>query len=300
VRPRLVLPLRAPRRGVGRRNLLLAAAMLAPAAVLSLGLIGYAIGLEAWFSVSDAGPGTNGTFVGPANFRYLAGLGGFWQTVANTGIYSGASTALKLALGLLMALALARPFPGRRLVSAALFLPFIFPVVLGTIAWFFLLSNVNGGVDWLLMRAHLMAQPFEWTGRLPMVSVVTVNVWHGTALLGVLLLAALRSVPRDVLDAAAVDGAGRVRRFLHVVLPALRPAALLGVVLSLLGNFGDFAIVELLTRGGPLGRSQVVSTYAFENALLSGYIGVGAAVALVMVPVYVAALAVAYRLLGRE
>lgn len=274
--------------------------MLAPAAVLSLGLIGYAIGLEAWFSVSDAGPGTDGTFVGLANFQYLAGLDGFWQMVANTGIYSGASTVLKLALGLVMALALARPFRGRRLVSAALFLPFIFPVVLGTIAWFFLLSNVNGGVDWLLLRAHLLAQPFEWTGRLPMVSVVTVSVWHGTALLGVLLLAALRSVPRDVLDAAAVDGASRARRFVHIVLPALRPAALLGIVLSLLGNFGDFAIVELLTRGGPLGRSQIVSTYAFENALLSGYIGVGAAVALVMVPVYVAALVVAYRLLGRE
>jgi multiple sugar transport system permease protein len=274
--------------------------MLAPAAVLSLGLIAYAIGLEAWFSVSDAGPGTNGTFVGLANFQYLAGLDSFWQTVANTGIYSGISTALKLALGLVMALALARPFPGRRLVYAALFLPFIFPVVLGTIAWFFLLSNVNGGLDWLLTRAHLIAQPFEWKGRLPMVSVVAVNVWHGTALFGVLLLAALRSIPRDLMDAAAVDGAGRLRRFAHIVLPYLRPAALLGVVLSLLGNFGDYAIVELLTRGGPLGRSEVVSTYAFENALISGYIGVGAAVALVMVPVYLAALVVAYRLLGRE
>lgn len=274
--------------------------MLAPAVVLSLGLIAYAIGLEAWFSVSDAGPGTDGTFVGLANFQYLAGLDGFWQMVENTGIYAGASTALKLGLGLAMALALVRPFPGRRLVYAALFLPFIFPVVLGTIAWFFLLSNVNGGVDWLLERAHLMAQPFEWTGRLPMVSVVTVNVWHGTALFGVLLLAALRSVPRDLLDAAAVDGARWPARLVHVIGPFLRPAALLGVVLSLLGNFGDYAIVELLTRGGPLGRSQIVSTFAFENALLSGYIGVGAAVALVMVPIYVTALAVAYRLLGRE
>jgi len=274
--------------------------MLAPAAVLSLGLIAYAIGLEAWFSVSDAGPGTDGTFVGLANFQYLVGLDSFWQTVENTGISGVASTALKLALGLVMALALARPFVGRKLVYAALFLPFIFPVVLGTIAWFFLLSNVNGGADWLLMHAHLMAQPFEWRGRLPMVSVVTVNVWHGTALFGVLFLAALRSVPRDVMDAAAVDGARRLRRFAHVVVPFLRPAALIGIVLSLLGNFGDYAIVELLTRGGPLGRSQVVSTFAFENALISGYIGVGAAVAVVMVPVYVAALVVAYRLLGRE
>lgn len=274
--------------------------MLAPAAVLCLGTVAYAIGLEAWFSVSDAGPGTDGTFIGLANFQYLAGAGSFWQTVANTGVYGGASTVLKLALGMLMALALARPFRGRRVVYAALFLPFIFPVVLGTIAWFFLLSNVNGGLDWLLARAHLMAQPFEWRARLPMVSVVVVNVWHGTALFGVLLLAALRSISSDLLDAATVDGAGRLQRFVHIVVPYLRPAALLGVVLSLLGNFGDYAIVELLTRGGPLGQSQIVSTYAFENALISGYIGVGAAVALVMLPVYVVALVVAYRLLGRE
>jgi ABC-type sugar transport system permease subunit len=133
-----------------------------------------------------------------------------------------------------------------------------------------------------------------------MVSVVTVNVWHGTALFGVLLLAGLRSISTDLLDAAAVDGAGRLKQFLHIIVPYLKPAALLGVVLSVLGNFGDFAIVELLTRGGPLGRSQIVSTYAFENALVSGYIGVGAAIALVMVPVYVVALVVAYRLLGRE
>jgi ABC-type sugar transport system permease subunit len=295
-RPWLVLPSRRP----SRRNLLVAGAMLAPAAVLSLGLLAYAMGLEAWFSVSDAGPGTNGDFVGLANFQFLAGLDSFWQAVENTAIYAGTSTALKLALGLAMAVALARPFLGRRLVYAALFLPFIFPVVLGTIAWFFLLSNVNGGLNWLLIRAHLLPQPFEWTGRLPMVSVVAVSVWHGTALFGVLFLAALRSIPRDVLDAAAVDGAGQLRRFVNIVIPYLRPAALIGIVLSLLGNFGDYSIVELLTRGGPLGRSQIVSTFAFENALLSGYIGLGAAVALVMVPVYVVALVVAYRLLGSE
>lgn len=279
---------------------MLAAVMLAPAAILCLGTIIYAIVLEAWFSLSNAGPGTDGVFVGLANFRYLAGLSNFWQMLANTGIYSGASTVVKLALGLVMALSLARPFPGRRIVYAALFLPFIFPVVLGTIAWFFLLSNINGGLNWILQNTHLLAQPVEWKGRLPMVSVVTVNVWHGTALFGVLLLAGLRSISTDLLDAAAVDGAGRMKQFLHIIVPYLKPAALLGVVLSVLGNFGDFAIVELLTRGGPLGRSQIVSTYAFENALVSGYIGVGAAIALVMVPVYVVALVVAYRLLGRE
>ena len=290
----------APRGRLTRRNRLVAAMLIAPAAVLCLGSVGYAIGLEVWFSVSSAGPGSNGNFMGLANFQLLAGLDAFRQTLWNTAVFLVSSTFLKLVLGLGMALALARPFRGRRIVSAALFLPFIFPVVLGTIAWFFLLSNINGGLNWLPLQAHLLSEPFDWKGRLPMVSVVAINVWHGTALFGILLLAALRSIPTDLLDAAAVDGASRARQFLHIVAPALRPPAVLAVLLSVLGNFGDFAIVELLTRGGPLGRSQIISTYAFENALVTGYVGLGAAIAMVMVPVYVAALLVAYRLVGRE
>ncbi|HEY8641934.1 MAG TPA: sugar ABC transporter permease [Candidatus Dormibacteraeota bacterium] len=279
-----------------RRQRALAVLFLAPAAILCMAPIAYALGLELWFSLSDAAPGTDGRFIGLANFQALAGLDGFWQMLQNTAVYTVSGTLLKLAFGLAMALALVRPFRGRRLVYAALFLPFIFPVVLGTIAWYFLFSNVHGALDWLLLQAHLETQPVDWKGRFPLLSVVIVNVWHGSALFGVLLLAAMRSVPTDLLDAAAVDGAGRTRRFLHIVVPYLRPAAILGCLLSVLGNFGDFATVELLTRGGPLGRSQIVSTYAFENALLSGAIGFGAAVALVMIPVYVGALLVALRL----
>lgn len=260
----------------------------------------YAVALEVWFSFSDARIGSDGTFVGLANYHFLFEFGPFWQMIGNTLVFSGLGTLAKAALGLVMALALIRPFPGRRLVYAGLFLPFIFPIVLGTIAWYFLLSNVHGGLDWLLQQAGLITQPVEWKGSHALLSVTVVSVWHGTALFGVLLLAALRSVPTDMLEAAAVDGANRLRQFLDVILPHLVPAFLLGAILSVLGNFGDFAIVELLTRGGPLGQSQIASTYAFENALVSGDLSIGAAVALVMVPVYLAALVVAFRLLGRE
>ncbi|HEX6348100.1 MAG TPA: sugar ABC transporter permease [Candidatus Dormibacteraeota bacterium] len=287
--------MRNPARLRGSRALALL--LLAPAVLLCLLPITYALALELWFSVSSAAPGTDGGFVGLANFQFLAGLDSFWQMLFNSAAYLVSGTLLKLLFGLLMALALVRPFPGRRLLYAGLFLPFIFPVVLGTIAWYFLLTNVHGALDYLLQGAHLTQQPLDLKSRLPLLSVVAVNVWHGSALFGVLLLAGMRSVPADQLDAAVVDGAAPVRRFLHIVVPYLRPAAVLGCLLSVLGNFGDFATVELLTRGGPLGRSQIVSTFAFENALLSGALGLGAAVALVMVPVYLVALAVAFRLI---
>lgn len=290
---------RGPHRPRSRSGAL-AALLLAPAVLLCLAPLAYALALEVWFSLSDAAPGSDGVFVGLANFQFLAGLDAFWQMLFNTAVYTVAGTLAKAAFGLLMALALIRPFPGRRLVYAALFLPFIFPIVLGTIAWYFLLTNVHGALDWLLLQAHLESQPLDLKGRLPLLSVVIVNVWHGSALFAVLLLAAIRSVPGEQLDAAAVDGARELRRFWHVVTPYLRPALLLGCLLSVLGNFGDFATVELLTRGGPLGRSQIVSTFAFENAMLSGALGVGAAAALVLVPVYLLALLVAFRLVRTE
>jgi ABC-type sugar transport system permease subunit len=288
-----------PRRGMGRSAL--AVLLLLPAALLTLGVVGYPLLLEGWFSVSTARVGSDGTFVGLANFTYLAELSTFREVLGNTVVYTAGSTVVKAILGLAMALALARPFRGRRLVTALLFLPFVFPVVLGTAAWYFLLTNVHGGIDYLLVQAHLTGTPIDWKGAgpLPMVSVVTVNVWHGTAVFGLLLWAGLRSIGGDVMDAALVDGAGTVARFAHVVLPLLRPALLLAVVLSTLGTFGDFAIVELLTGGGPLNHTSIVSTFAYENALIEGDLGVASAASFFMAPAYLLGVVLAFRLLRR-
>lgn len=265
-----------------------------------LGVIAYPLGLEAWLSLTDASPGQDGTFVGLANYRYIAGQAAYLHTLGNTFIYLVSSTVLKAVLGTGMALALSRQFRGRRLVYALLFLPFVFPASVGTTAWYYLLSNVHGAFNYALLAAHLVRTQIAFTGSGPgpMISVITVNVWHGTALFGILCLAALRSIPDEVVDAAATDGAGPARRFLAIQLPLLRPALVLGALLSVVGNFGDFPIIYLLTGGGPLGNTDIVSTYAFENALQAGDIGVGAAIALSIVPVYVAVLAVAFRLIG--
>ncbi len=201
-----------------------------------------------------------------------------------------------------MALALARRFPGRRVVYALLFLPFVFPVVIGTVACYYLFSDVHGGINYVLLQAHLVPDSVAWlgTGPLAMASLITVNVWHGTALFGVLLLAALRSVPADVLDGAVIDGARPLRRFLDVVVPYLRSALALGVVLSVVGTFGDLAIVHLLTGGGPANETTIVSTTAFEIALRDGALGVGTAVALSIIPVYLVVLVFVVRVAGRE
>lgn len=276
--------------------------LLAPALVFVVGVLAYPLGLELWLSLTDAQVGEDGTFIGLGNFRYLARQPTFHQALVNTATYSLVSTAVKLALGLGMALALARRFRGRRLVYAFLFLPFMFPTVMGTVAWYYLFSNVHGGINYALTAAHLTREPigFLGSGPLPMASVITVNVWHGTALFGVLLLAGLRAIPSELLDAARVDTANAVQRFFHVVLPLLQPALLLATLLSILGTFGDFAIVYLLTNGGPANHTTIVSTMAFQIALRDGAVGVGSAVAISLLPVYLVGLAGMLRLVSRR
>jgi multiple sugar transport system permease protein len=209
-------------------------------------------------------------------------------------VYTVVSIGAKAILGMALAFALARPFPGRRVVYALIFLPFVFPTVTGTMAWYFLFSNVYHGINYTLTAAGLGGVEIDWLGSfgpLPMASLITVNVWHGVGLFAVLLLSGLRAIPNEVLDAALVDGARSRQRFVHVILPMLKPALVMASVLSIMGTFGDFAIVHVLTNGGPANHTQTITHMAFQVALRDGDLGTGAAVAFSMLPVYLIVLA---------
>jgi len=272
-----------------RQGLYLQAALLAPALFIAAGTIAYPLALEFWFSLSDAQVGAPGNFVGLANYAYLLRQPTYHDAVLNTLVYTVASIAIKAILGIALALAVARHFPGRRLVYALLFLPFVFPTTMGTMAWYYLFSNVHGALNYVLMQSKLVPNGVDWLGSfgpLPMVSLITVNVWHGTGLFTVLLLAGLRSIGTEMIDSARVDGATSSQRFLHIVLPLLQPALVLGAALSIMGAFGDFAIVHVLTNGGPANHTQTIPHMAFMVALRDGDVGVGGAVAFSLLPAY--------------
>jgi len=293
-------PGRASRRIHGLGPALL---LLSPALIFVLGAIAYPLVLEVWFSFSDAEVGELGRFVGLSNFRHVALGGVYHDALANTLIYAVGTVALKLVLGMALALALARPFRGRRLVYAVLFLPFIFPTTMGTIAWYYLFSNVHGGFNYVLVGLGLVREPIRFLGSngpLPMLSLITVNVWHGAGLFLVLLLASLRAIPSDLLDAALLDGANRARRFVYLVLPLLVPAMVLATALSLMGGFGDFAIVRQLTNGGPANHTQTVHNLAYLIALRDGDLGISAALALTLLPAYLLVLAYMLRTVVRR
>jgi len=272
-----------------RRRTVAGTLLPVPALLIVAGAIGYPLALALWFSLSNAQVGELGKFVGLANYAYLLRQPTYFDAVRNTLVYMVASIVIKAILGMAVALAIARHFPGRRLVYALLFLPFVFPLTMGTMAWYYLFSNVHGAINYILMQSGLVPNGVDWLGSfgpLPMASLITVNVWHETSLFAVLLLAGLRSIGADIIEAARVEGATGGQRFLHIVLPLLRPALVLGAALSVMGSFGDFAIVHVLTNGGPANHTQTIPHMAFMVALRDGDVGVGGAVAFTVLPAY--------------
>lgn len=272
-----------------RQGFYVRAVLPAPALLIVAGAIVFPLALEAWYSLSDAQVGQLGHFVGLANYAYLLHQPTYHDALLNTFVYTVASIVIKAILGIGVALAVARHFPGRRLVYALLFLPLVFPMTMGTMAWYYLFSNVHGALNYILMQSKLLPNGVNWLGSfgpLPMASLITVNVWHETGLFTVLLLAGLRSIGTEVIDSARVDGATSSQRFLHIVLPLLQPALVLGAAISIMGSFGDFAIVHVLTNGGPANHTQTIPHMAFMVALRDGDVGVGGAVAFSLLPAY--------------
>ncbi len=277
-----------------RRGFYVQAALPAPALLIVAGATAYPLGLGLWFSLSNAQVGELGHFVGLANYAYLLRQPTYHDALLNTLIYTVATLTIKAILGMAVALALARHFPGRRVVYALVFMPLLFPLTMGTMAWYYLFSNVHGALNYILMQSRLVPNGVNWlgsSGPLPMASLITVNVWHETGLFVVLLLAGLRAIGSEMIDSARLDGATSSQRFRHIVLPLLRPALVLGAALSLMGSFGDFAIVHVLTNGGPANHTQTIPHLAFMVALRDGDVGVGSAAAFSMLPAYVFMLA---------
>jgi multiple sugar transport system permease protein len=230
--------------------------LYSPALLFVVVFIAFPLGIGA-VAERQQRPGREvGRFIGLSNYVYLVRQGTYHDALINTFLYTVVSIYAKAILGTAIAFALARPFRGRRVVYALIFLPFIFPTVTGTMAWYYLFSNVHGAINYTLMAWGLSRDGIDWLGSfgpLPMASLIAVNVWHGVGLFVVLLLASLRSISSEVLDSAVVDGAHSWQRFLHVILPLLKPAFVLAAVLSIMGTFGDFAIVHVLTNEATAG-----------------------------------------------
>ncbi len=260
--------------------------MMAPPILFILTFVGYPFFYGIFLSLHDRPVAQPGTFVGLKNFVKEAHDPVFWQVVRNTFVYTAVATLLKMIGGLGLALAMNQQFKLKNLIRALLLLPFIVPTVLSTVAWMWILDPAFSVFNWFLIALGWPKPGPSWLGNpiLAMASIIVINTWRGLPFYGITLLAGLQTVPTELYEAATIDGAGGWHRFRFVTLPLLQPIILIVTLFSVIFTFADFQLVYVLTHGGPQNATNLFATYAFDIAMGSGQLGLGAAVALAMLP----------------
>jgi len=277
-------------------------AMVAPALLLLGAFLAYPFLLGVWLSFTDSRIADPGRFVGLENFRYLVGDGVFRLAVLNTLLYAGVAVVVKFVLGFALALLVDREFRGKRFVRAAMLLPWIVPTSLSALVFYWIYDSQFSVLTWVLREVWLVDRSINYLGdpNLARASLIAANVWRGVPFFAIGLLAGLQTVPRELYEAAAMDGAGPWARFRWITWPLLVPVAVVVTVFSTIMTVGDFQLIWIVTKGGPANATHLFGTLAYQRAVQGGFLGEGAAVAVFVLPVLVACVALAYRALRRE
>lgn len=224
--------------------------------------------------------------VGLRNYQRLLSNSDYTLALQNTIVFTLWSLALKFVAGMAIALVLNSRIPARGLLSGIMLLPWIVPEIVTALAWKSIYDPLFGGLNPILHSLGLIKEPIGWLSdpHLAMSSIITVNVWKGIPFYTLLLLAGLKAIDRELLEAAEVDGANVVQRFRHVTLPGLRYVIVVVLLLSFISTFNQFGLPFLMTGGGPSGATRLYSILAYEKAIGSLQYGPGSAVALSVAP----------------
>jgi len=247
------------------------------------------------------GPGT-ARFVGLENFRFLLRDPLFWKALGNTAAFTAGSIFIQLPLSLGLALLLNRDdLRGRAVLRAIFFAPALVGVVFVAMMFGVIFERRTGLLNLALHRALGFDLDFPWLEIYVLPALIIAALWQYTGFNMVYFLAALQSTPRELLDAARIDGAGARQRFLHVVIPAIRPVAIFVVLLSAIGSFQLFELpyVMLNRTAGPDNRGLTVVMYLYQTGFQTGDLGYASAIAWSLAAV-LALCAVAMRWLAKD
>lgn len=280
------------RGGFSDREGLLAWVFLLPSVVYIIALVGIPFFLAIALSFSDVTAGDPSfDWAGMRNYERIFADPVFWQSLKNTLIYTAIAMALIVVLGKVLANILVADFRGKWVIRFLVLLPWTTPVALSTIAWLWLLDSVFSPIDWMLRELGLIQANMYWLGepRLAMTSVIAVYTWRILPLAAVIIMAGLVAIPKDILEAAAVDGAGFWRRMFEITIPFTLPVIAVATLFGAVLTFTDMTVVYLLTRGGPTHATEVLTSWAFVKGIEGGDVAQGAAIALFLFPLLLAA-----------
>jgi multiple sugar transport system permease protein len=271
---------------------LLGAAMFGPAILYILLLIGAPFALAVFYAFSDARIGNTALhYVGLENFRSIMQSPSFHKAVKNSIIFTVVAQVIVMVCANILSIALEKPFRGRGLVRFLILLPWVAPVSLGTIGWKWILDSIYSVITWVLIWAHVF-KPYNapmWLGEptLAMASVILVHCWRLIPFSTVILLAGRSAIPKEIPEAAAIDGAGFWRTLFQINLPMMLPILSVALLFGTVFTFTDMTVVYILTAGGPFDSTQTLPSLAFATGIQGSDLAAGAAISLFLVPVLV-------------
>jgi multiple sugar transport system permease protein len=225
-------------------------------------------------------------FVGLGNFQFLFKRETFWLVVEQSCIFAITAVVFKALIGFVVAHFVHNvPAKGQRKWRGMLLVPWVIPPAMSTLAWLWLFDPSYSAFNYTLSFFNI--GPIAWTGEpnWARFTVILVNIWFGAPFFMILYLAALKSVPEQLYEAAAIDGASWWQRIWYVTLPMMRNIIAITTLFSLIVTFANFDIVRILTAGGPLDHTHIFATWAFRVGIEGGDIPLGASVSLFMFPI---------------
>ena len=224
--------------------------------------------------------------VGWGNFTFLFTRETFWMVVRQSAIFAITAVVFKALIGLVTAhLVNNLPAKGQRKWRGMLLVPWVIPLSLSTLGWWWMYDPTYSALNWILRGLGLSQVPWLSDPYWARFSVILDNVWYGAPFFLIMYLAALKSVPEQLYEAASIDGANAWQKFIHVTLPMMRNIISITVLFSLIVTFANFDIVWIMTQGGPRDMTHVFATWAFKLGIQSGDIPLGASVSLFMFPI---------------
>ena len=273
--------------------------LLLPAVIYIAALIGYPFVLAIWIALTNQTVGGTSTkFVGLDNFAWAWESSIFQTALRNTILLTVGTEIVKMVLGTALAFLLIRPFRGRGLARALVMIPWAIPIAISVISWRWMFDSQYSVINWVLVHAGLIsanAKPnYLGDPHLALWSIAAVNVWRGVPFSAIIVMAGLTAIPQELLEAARLDGANFLQRWRMIIVPIIAPILFIALLFSVVFTLTDMTVVYLLTGGGPVNSTHVLSSLAFQVGIRSTSLSRGAAISLFLFP---AVLVIAFFLL---
>ncbi|MDO8903828.1 carbohydrate ABC transporter permease [Hydrogenophaga sp.] len=284
-----------------RRELLTALVMLAPSLVFLAAFTYWPILRSAAYGFFDVQLGSSEIFyVGWENYQRLWHDALFWQSLRNTVVYMVVTVPTSIGLALLLAVALDRGLRGTALYRSTFFYPVMIPSVAAGMVWVFLYAPGYGPVNALLAWLGLPKLEWLYDPRWALPAIIFMSIWKYAGYFMLILLAALQLVPRDLYEAARLDGVSGFRQLVHITVPLISPTLYFVVVIGVLHSYQIFDYVFVMTQGGPADATNVLTFYIYQNAFQFQDIGTASAIANILLLVVGGLIAIVALTLGRR